>query len=694
MPRFRQPPRTIPGATVTADRITFPLDDVNDPRYRAYQDSLSAYNRGKAEYEKDARAHYDNYIYDSKKLLNSELNTEEDLRHLHAFIDYLEKQKQAIPPYGEGAFPIISDKSIETESWHELTELKVNTDQGLATLYHYYEPENNGIGPFRRTIKPNLAIPYGEGGAIAVFKKPTYPMVTRELRPLNANPMTPLSPTSVSMREYPYEHTSQNWGRHWKSISGQSAPKGGGSYFINRKSDGTNDLLTPEEHENVLRTTQQRPTIRFRNGGVVPEQQQTFVDPGMAAMSKVVTMRNQNLNWVQRGLNPDLSPKINNPDGSSSTHELAWGSGENGSAFVYPTIIQGNNGGLQRLSGEDAWNHAVENRTAIRFKSPTLAEFYSKQGLIQHPLKFRNGGVVPRNNTEQLRPNVELNQRGPIATNPNFRQRPGDRTFYLPKETRERIFKSVEPNNYPMSEWRKASVRYIKNQSYDIERNEGTPVTVADSDAWAFFMGVEQKNNSVSRSVYVPTDAKDKNAKYFTLRNAYPDFDEKVLIDADDVFSDPDKIRLSPRGDFDNDMKVSDDNNTITGVRSRFYPLERVTYSRGEDERGKYYSIYDIYDFKVPFQKKIGQPYEVYDRTYYRDYGDGRNRVMYYNDNELLNLDLNKKNYSVLNLQRELYNRGYPLNSSLKEDGTFDGVLGPEVINALLDWRKKQQQTQ
>jgi hypothetical protein len=261
----------------------------------------------------------------------------------------------------------------------------------------------------------------------------------------------------------------------------------------------------------------------------------------------------------------------------------------------------------------------------------------------------------------------------------------------LPRETRERIFRSVEPNNYPKRELKKAALRYFKNQSYDLERNEGTPVTVVDNDAWAFFMGLGQKNNSVSRSAYVPTNAKDKNAKYFTLRNAYPDFDKKVLIDADDVFSDPDKIRLSPRGDFDNKMKVSDDNNTITGVRSRFYPLERVTYSRGEDERGKYYSIYDIYDFKVPFQKKIGQPYEVYDRTYYRDYGDGRNRVMYYNDNELLNFDPNKKNYSVLNLQEELYNRGYPLNSSLKEDGTFDGVLGPEVINALLDWRKQQQ---
>lgn len=305
--------------------------------------------------------------------------------------------------------------------------------------------------------------------------------------------------------------------------------------------------------------------------------------------------------------------------------------------------------------------------------------------------KFRNGGVVPRNNAEQLRPNIEINQRGPIATNPNFRQRSDDRTFSLPRETRERIFRSVEPNNYPKRELKKAALRYFKNQSYDLERNEGTPVTVVDNDAWAFFMGLGQKNNSVSRSAYVPTNAKDKNAKYFTLRNAYPDFDKKVLIDADDVFSDPDKIRLSPRGDFDNKMKVSDDNNTITGVRSRFYPLERVTYSRGEDERGKYYSIYDIYDFKVPFQKKIGQPYEVYDRTYYRDYGDGRNRVMYYNDNELLNFDPNKKNYSVLNLQEELYNRGYPLNSSLKEDGTFDGVLGPEVINALLDWRKQQQ---
>lgn len=339
MPRFRQPPRTIPGATITADRITFPLDDPNDPRYKAYQDSLLLYNRS------------------------------EDLWK------YVE--------------------ATRTKSFEESMQVKRALQAKYPADYRY----NKTIQPIYHKSIDNRQTGSVDANfddiAFPVYKKPTAPVETKHLQPLNADPMVPKPATGVAMRQYPYEHTSKNWGKHWQSTSGQSAPKGGGSYFLNRRSDGSNDLLTPEEHENVLRTTQQRPTIRFRNGGVVPEQQQTFVDPGMAAMSKVVTMRNQNLNWVQRGLNPDLSPKINNPDGSLSTHELAWGSGENGSAFVYPTIIQGNNGGLQRLSGEDAWNHAVENRTAIRFKSPKLAEFYSKQGLIQHPLKFRNGGVVP-----------------------------------------------------------------------------------------------------------------------------------------------------------------------------------------------------------------------------------------------------------------------------------------------------------
>ena len=40
-------------------------------------------------------------------------------------------------------------------------------------------------------------------------------------------------------------------------------------------------------------------------------------------------------------------------------------------------------------------------------------------------------------------------------------------------------------------------------------------------------------------------------------------------------------------------------------------------------------------------------------------------------------------------MQKELSNRGYKLPKSTTEDGTFDGILGDETKNALLDWQNK-----
>ena len=85
----------------------------------------------------------------------------------------------------------------------------------------------------------------------------------------------------------------------------------------------------------------------------------------------------------------------------------------------------------------------------------------------------------------------------------------------------------------------------------------------------------------------------------------------------------------------------------------------------------------------------LGKPFEIYDRIYIKDYGDGKQKRMYYTDKELLELDINKKNFDTLALQRELSNRGYKLPKSTKKDGDFDGIWGDETKNALLDYQAK-----
>ena len=66
------------------------------------------------------------------------------------------------------------------------------------------------------------------------------------------------------------------------------------------------------------------------------------------SMSKVLTERNRHLNWIDRGLNPDKYPVMNNEDGTVSTHLLSYVTGDNGEAYIYPTIIQQEDGSLKK----------------------------------------------------------------------------------------------------------------------------------------------------------------------------------------------------------------------------------------------------------------------------------------------------------------------------------------------------------
>lgn len=104
-------------------------------------------------------------------------------------------------------------------------------------------------------------------------------------------------------------------------------------------------------------------------------------------------------------------------------------------------------------------------------------------------------------------------------------------------------------------------------------------------------------------------------------------------------------------------------------------------------------TVYDLFAIGRGDEKSktfgTAKPFEVYDRIYIKDYGDGQKKRMYYTDKELSELDVNKKNFDTLALQRELRNRGYKLPKSTKKDGSLDGIWGDETKNALLDWQIK-----
>lgn len=108
-------------------------------------------------------------------------------------------------------------------------------------------------------------------------------------------------------------------------------------------------------------------------------------------LSKLISARNQEKNFVKRGLNPSDYPVINNEDGSYSTHRMAYSTDNNGGGMVFPTIIQKSNGSLEQLNINDAYNYAVKNNESVQVPSASLAKFYSENGLIQHKA---DGGYI------------------------------------------------------------------------------------------------------------------------------------------------------------------------------------------------------------------------------------------------------------------------------------------------------------
>ncbi len=88
-----------------------------------------------------------------------------------------------------------------------------------------------------------------------------------------------------------------------------------------------------------------------------------------------------NLNFVQRIKNPAIFPNIPNPDGSISTHLMAAETDENGNWYVFPTIVQNEDGSLEKLELREAQRRAIRSGEFIPFgKDATSAMEFSAGG--------------------------------------------------------------------------------------------------------------------------------------------------------------------------------------------------------------------------------------------------------------------------------------------------------------------------
>ncbi len=102
-----------------------------------------------------------------------------------------------------------------------------------------------------------------------------------------------------------------------------------------------------------------------QNGGLWNTNKNGYVDSVMNA--------NSDKNFVQRYQNPNQYPVINNPDGSYSTHLMAYDKNR-----VYPTIVQDKSGKLINYGNNDnAWNYADTSGEYIDFPNTEQAKWFA-----------------------------------------------------------------------------------------------------------------------------------------------------------------------------------------------------------------------------------------------------------------------------------------------------------------------------
>jgi hypothetical protein len=246
----------------------------------------------------------------------------------------------------------------------------------------------------------------------------------------------------------------------------------------------------------------------------------------------------------------------------------------------------------------------------------------------------------------------------------------------------------------------------------------------AIGDAYRYYGGLPLKSNELGISKYKPTSSTNPDARYVSIHNeqflkdietyssiAFDDNKRKEFNDkrfakmkkSRPDLSEADYEKIVPfKYVYDKQGKIIPNTYTFptgsgtTGDKNSSRGLGNMFISKGKDDEGDYISYYDVFNKNTgKVTKETGEgwatkPYEIYDRIYFKDYGDGKQKRMYYSDKELSELDVNKKNFDTLALQRELSNRGYELTKSKKSDGNFDGVLGEETKKALEDLQNKK----
>jgi len=228
-------------------------------------------------------------------------------------------------------------------------------------------------------------------------------------------------------------------------------------------------------------------------------------------------------------------------------------------------------------------------------------------------------------------------------------------------------------------------------------------------------------DDDLPESKFKPSKSKDPNSKYYSAAQYYGD--PQTLLDRmvrSRGQNDPEGSSYLPweeseldnlksekgtwsRGMGVNSLPFSDD----PGTTDTFHPMENWKMGAGEDEHGKYMSIYDKYDFKSEKLNSLGEPFEIYDRIHYTTDKDGNRKYKEVKRNGGLKYEEGglkydeggpkkklKKGTNVKQLQNFLIKKGYDLGAGEGKAITKGlGSFGPKTRAALAEYQKANSST-
>jgi hypothetical protein len=180
---------------------------------------------------------------------------------------------------------------------------------------------------------------------------------------------------------------------------------------------------------------------------------------------------------------------------------------------------------------------------------------------------------------------------------------------------KDEVFDKYRPIEYPdvldaIIKLNNPSVEPLKDKKGNLSPSE---------EAWRKGLGFKDDFKYIRPASYKPANSEDSDTEYVRFENMY---DPQKLINAyvkaqKELKPGETKVLIPSLDPYIKGRK----NLEASGVAfSQQDPLQNFTLDKGEDEKGKYISLYDVYDFGPLITDLVygfKKPYEVYDRFYY-----------------------------------------------------------------------------